>query len=57
MLSTVKCEGCKSILDVNKDFLDIALPLPEYSQEYTILSSNQPQESNSEEEVKVKSKE
>ena len=60
MISTVKCEGCKSILEVNEDFLDISLPLPEYSQKYNILSSNQPQsgiESNSEEEVKVKSKE
>ena len=60
MLSTVKCEGCGRILNINKDFLDISLPLPEYSQEHNILSFNQPQsgiESNSEEEVNVKSRE
>ena len=60
MLDTVKCEGCGSILDINEDFLDISLPLPEYIQKYNILSSNPLQneiKSNSEEEVKVKSKE
>ena len=60
MLSTVKCEGCKNILNVNEDFLDISLPLPECNEKDNNLSSNQPQsgiESNSEEEVNVKSKE